>query len=93
MKNKKNLVEVCAFVALVLSAVLYLVNLILGLIPGASLGLLGSILSMIASILMAVCVMFSGLAYVKGKGLLYNVILWVALVIYVISVVIPIFLG
>lgn len=89
MKNNNKFIMTCAFVALVLTAALFLINAILGGF-GGSLGWLGALLTGLGQLAMVACVIFPAMDYVKNKTIVWKVILWVALAVYVIAVVIPI---
>ncbi|MBO4988952.1 MAG: hypothetical protein J6D37_01340 [Clostridia bacterium] len=91
-KNNNGLIKTCAFLALALSAIVLLINALLGLV-GGNLGWLGDILVAVGQIAMAVCVAIPAYEYSRGKALWVKILYWVALVIYVVSAVIPVITG
>lgn len=91
-KNNNDFIKVCAYLALALSAVVFLVNALLGFF-GGNLGLLGSILLAVGQIAMAISVAMPAYQFTKGKGAFVVILYWVALILYVASAVLPIFQG
>lgn len=83
-----DVVKVCAFWGLAVSAVLYVVGGIFKFFK--ILGSLVGILNMLGSIALAIAVAIPAYRYVQGKKKAWKVFYWIALIIYVLGVVLSI---
>ena len=79
---KRTFLRGCAFIGILISAVIFVVSGILTWVHG-SLGTIGAILNLIGQITLLFAVAFPAWDFVKYKKTAWKVIYWVALVIYV----------
>ena len=86
---RHDLVRLCAFVALVISALFFLVG---GIIT-KWLPLIGSILNLIASLALLVAIAFPAWEYVRNKKQAWRIVYWVALVVYIAGAVLGFVFG
>lgn len=77
---KHDLVRVCAFIGIVVSAILFVIGAILN---WCKLGNVASVLNLIAQLTLLVAVAFPAWDYVKGKRRIWRVVYWVALFVYI----------
>ncbi|MDE6274890.1 MAG: hypothetical protein K2L87_07600 [Clostridiales bacterium] len=80
---RNSLVNLCAFVALFLAALLYVLGPIMNWL---GLGTLAGILNMIASYALLIAIAFPAWNYVCYKRKVWRICYWVALVIYILGV-------
>lgn len=73
---RRSFVKLCAFIALFLSAVIFVIG---GLLAGSK---AGSILDLIAKIALLIGIAFPAYEYARGLNKVWRIIYWVALVIY-----------
>ena len=86
MSTKKNdWVKIFAFVTLILSAFLILVNNILPLIKISVGGSFFNILTLIKDLALLLGIALAAYAYAKPKGKSWLIVYWVAVIIYVIG--------
>ena len=77
---KRDLVKLCAFVGILISAVLFVVGSIL---TWCGLGSIAGVFSLIGQLALLVAVAFPAWDWVKYKSQTWRVVYWVALCIYV----------
>ena len=83
---RNSFVKACAFIGILISAVLYVVSGILSWV-GGSLGAIASWMNLIASLALVVGVAFPAWDYVKYRTQAWKIVYWVALAVYVFGVV------
>lgn len=95
MKKKSyftsDFVDLCAYIALILSGGLLLINFILGLFK-ANLGLLQNILLLVRDIAFLVGVGLAAYKFTKGKSKLYMILFWIAAIVYIVFAALGYFL-
>lgn len=74
---KRSFVKLCAYIALFLSALLFVVG---GLLSGS---VAGNWLNFIAKIALLIAVAFPAYDYSRGLNKVWRIIYWIALVIYI----------
>lgn len=96
--TNRDLVKVCAFWGLAISAILYvvsgLINFLVKVIESlrdtktaAVLGQISGIASIVASVALAVAIAIPAYSYVKGKGRNWKIFYWIVLAVYVLGIV------
>lgn len=78
---KRSLVKMCAYVALFLSAIIFVFG---GLFSGS---LAGRILDLVAKIALLIGIAFPAYDYSKGLHKAWRIIYWIALVVYLLGCV------
>ncbi len=76
---KRSLVKLCAFIALFLSAVIFVFG---GLFAGSK---AGTILDLIAKIALLIGIAFPAYDYARSLNKTWKIIYWIALVIYILG--------
>lgn len=85
--SQTNLVRLCAYIALLIAATLFLVNGLLGLLEVAGMGKLISVLGFIGKVCLAVGIVFPAYDYTCGKKRIWRVLFWVAVAVYLLGCV------
>ncbi|PWM74222.1 MAG: hypothetical protein DBX59_04020 [Bacillota bacterium] len=73
---RRSFVKLCAFIALFLSAIIFVIG---GLLAGSK---AGTILDLIAKVALLIGIAFPAYDYVRGLNKVWKIIYWVALIIY-----------
>ena len=84
-RESVDIVKVCAFWGIFLAAALFIASGILNLI-NVSFTII-SILDLIAKLALLVAVAFPAYSYVRGRGKVWKIISWVAMIIYILGCV------
>lgn len=77
---KHDLIRLCAFVGILISAVLFVVGAILN---ACGLGNATGVFNFVAQLALLVAVAFPAWDFIKSKGKVWRIVYWVALVIYI----------
>lgn len=94
----RDIVKICAFWGLAISAILYVVSGLIDFLvkvieslrdtkTAAVLGRISGIASIIASVSLAVAIAIPAYGYVKGKGRNWKVFYWIVLAVYILGIV------
>lgn len=78
---KKDLAKFCAFWALFIASVLFIVQLILNVV-GVNLGRLANIMSIIAAVMLGIAISFPAYSYACSKGKGWKIVCIIFLVLY-----------
>lgn len=79
---KHDLVKLCAFIGILISAIIFVVSGILTWVNG-SLGTIGAVLNLIAQLTLLVAVAFPAWDYVKYRTQAWRIVYWIALIVYI----------
>lgn len=82
---RRSFVKMCAFIALFLSALLFVFG---GLFSGS---IIGNVLNLIAKIALLLGIAFPAYEYAKGLHKAWRIIYWVCLVVYIAGCVLGMF--
>lgn len=89
--NRNDWTKICAFWGIVIATTLLIVNAIIHW-AGGNLGLVGAIFDLLAKIALLLAVAFPAYSYVAHRKVGWKITYWVALVIYVVFIVLPVFI-
>ena len=78
---KRDLSKFCAFWAVVISAILFLLQMIFNLV-GGNLDTVGRVMSIIASIMLGIAIVFPAYSYACSKGKTWRIICIIIFVVY-----------
>ena len=78
---KRDLSKFCAFWAIVISALLILLKLIFDLV-GGSLGTVGTVMGIIAAIMLGIAIVFPAYSYACSKGKTWRIICIIVFILY-----------
>lgn len=87
---KNSFVKLCAFVALILAAVLLVIGPILGKLVSA---LIMNILNMLASYSLLVAIALPAWDFVRGKKKGWKIAYWIALAVYIVGAILGVALA
>lgn len=79
---RHDLVKLCAFIGILISAIIFVVSAILSWV-NADLGPIAGILNLVAALALLVAVAFPAWDYVKYKTKGWRIVYWIALIIYI----------
>lgn len=82
-----SLVRVCAYVALIIAAGLFLIRGVMNLFELSGGGKLLSVIGLIGNICLAVGIALPAYDYTRGKKYVWRILFWVALVVYLLGCV------
>lgn len=85
--NKTDIVKVCAFWGILVAALLFVARGILGLFDISIGGTIMSIFDILGKLALLVAVALPAYGYVRSKAKVWQVIYWVALVVYIVGCV------
>lgn len=78
---KRDLAKFCAFWAVVISAILFLLQMIFNLV-GGDLDTVGRVMSIIASIMLGIAIVFPAYSYACSKGKTWRIICIIIFIVY-----------
>lgn len=78
---KRDLAKFCAFWAVVISAILFLLQMIFNLV-GGNLDTVGRVMSIIASIMLGIAIVFPAYSYACSKGKTWRIICIIIFIVY-----------
>ena len=78
---KRDLSKFCAFWAIVISAILFLLKLIFDLV-GGDLGTVGTVMGIIAAIMLGIAIVFPAYSYACSKGKTWRIICIIVFILY-----------
>ena len=78
---KRDLSKFCAFWAVVISAILFLLQMLFKLV-GGNLDTVGRVMSIIASIMLGIAIVFPAYSYACSKGKTWGIICIIIFVVY-----------
>ena len=78
---KRDLSKFCAFWEIIISAILFLLKLIFDLV-GGSLGTVGTVMGIIAAIMLGIAIVFPAYSYACSKGKTWRIICIIVFILY-----------
>lgn len=78
---KRDLAKFCAFWAVVISAILFLLQMIFNLV-GEGLGTVGHVMGIIAAVMLGIAIVFPAYSYACSKGKTWRIICIIIFVVY-----------
>ena len=88
---KNDFIKICCYVALILAALLIFINNFLPLIGIEVKGPFFAVLGLIKDIALLLGIVFGAFAFARSQGKTWVIIFWIALVLYVASVIMGLF--
>ena len=88
---RNDLVRICCYIALILAAVIIFVN---NLLPLCGINVSGPVMKALATvrdIALLIGIVFGAFAFARSKGKAWRIVFWIALALYVASVILGLF--
>lgn len=84
--ERRSFTKFCAFWGIVIAVGLLILTAVFNAI-GGSLGIVGTILDVIAKVALLIAIALPAYDYVRGRGIGWKITYWVALVLYIVCIV------
>ncbi len=88
---RNDLIRICCYFALILAAVLIFVDNLLPLVGVDVSGRLFGIIRLVKDIALLIGIVFGAFAFARSKGKAWQIVFWIALALYIASVILGLF--